>query len=126
MIFPVFICYLASLVATLVLVSTSLSQSPADPLDGLVARGGPEGCVQVQAQGSINYRRLKKVAKLQQSIVSRALDRQLDHLPCGDVRAGEKTEPFRFAGVGSRALKLQWKYGAGSVSIRWGIESFSQ
>lgn len=39
--FPAFFCYLTFLMATLVLVATSLRRSPSDPQDGIVNRGLP-------------------------------------------------------------------------------------
>lgn len=111
-------CYLASLLATLVLVVTSLPQSPSVPPDGISNQGLsnvpfelPRGCPKV---GAIDYQHdiggeLVRRDTLSSETPARALDpRRHSTLPCGRLHGGGQTNPFTIAT--SQTLRLVWSF----------------
>lgn len=97
-------CCLAALVATLVVLTTSLPQSPSRPTEGVSRRTRypihpvndrpPPGCPGV---GAINY---------QEDIELKLMKRVERYLPCGKIDTGGQTDTFEFATT--LALDMSW------------------
>lgn len=127
-------CYLASLVATLVVVTTSLPQPPAGPPDVISRRKiypndpfnyqPPKGCLGV---GATNYKHdvggeLKERDLQSPETHIGALDLRspamqiVPLLPCGIVVAGGQSDPFGFPDT--RSVRLLWNLGGALVSAQ--------
>lgn len=98
--------FLASLQATLVLMTTSIPQSSYAPIN----HQAPKGCPGV---GAINWHqdlkhKLVKRDSLSSGTPARALDARVNGLPYGNCPGGGQTDPFIFRT--SRAVQLIWNF----------------
>ncbi|MCJ1467050.1 hypothetical protein MMC07_005672 [Pseudocyphellaria aurata] len=113
------ICYLASLVATLVVVTTSLPQSPSGPLEIVSRRSRqnfhplshlPRGCPRISARpDQKDIDETKVIQGTAQPLHRRALVPRRTALPCGNLAGGGQSDPFVFPT--RHPLRLLWNFG---------------
>lgn len=110
-------CYLASLMATLVLVTMSLPQSPSGPPDPIAKRILPinpvtfsphRGCLTVRA---ITHRFDVEGSRNKAVLATKSL------LPCGILMGRGQTGLFRFATT--RTVRLRYSFGGTQVSNQY-------
>lgn len=113
------ICYLASLMATLVLVTTSLPQPPSHPPDGISNRSPrdhpspfklPEGCIRIGADGFQHdiWHKLVKRDSQSSRTPARVVEPRQINLPCGIIRGGGQSHTMQFQT--HQILTLRWKF----------------
>lgn len=116
-------CYLASIVASLVQVTTSLPQSPFGPPDGILNRElpinhqSPKNCLQVRATDFLHDVGGKGVRRDSQSSGTLARASEPGHFafPCGKIQGGGETEPFELATA--QTVRLLWNFGDSEAHV---------
>lgn len=118
--------YLASVMATFVVLTTSFPQSPSSPSDGIPRRKPvpngpfdyqpPNGCPGVGAikyQTDVELKFMKRDSRSPETHAAALDPRMPDDLPCGIVGSGGQSDTFRF--TTSRPVWLLWTFGGAAI-----------